>query len=76
MCRATQDQHKSLCQHKPWCEMVMHDSWWDKKIRSNPHNHLCNPHATNQIIGDSMQPVGDNQGFELEHFVVDCMTNH
>ena len=75
MCRATQDQHKSLCHHKLRCKTVMHDSRKDKDIRSNPFNCLWNHHAANQKIGDSMQPIGENKGFEWELYDHECITN-
>ena len=53
----------------------MHDSWKDKKIRLNPCNYLWNQHVANQKIGDSMQPIGENKGFEQELYDNECITN-
>ena len=55
--------------------MVMHDSRKDKEIISNPCNYLWNKHAANQKIGDNMQPIGENKGFEQEPFNWECITN-
>ena len=76
MCRVTQNQHKSLCHHKPRCKMVMHDSRKDKEIRLNPFIYLWNQHVANQKIGDNMQPIGKNKGFEWENSNRGCITNH
>ena len=75
MCRVTQDQHKILCHHKLRCKTVMHDSQKDKEIRSNPCSYLWNQHATNQKIGDNMQKIGENKGFEREIYDCECITN-
>ena len=69
----SQDQHKSLCHHKLRCKIVMHDSWKDKEIRSNTFIYLWNQHATNHKIGDNMQPIGENKGFERELYDCDCI---
>ena len=76
MCRVTQDQHKSLCHQKLRCKTVMYDSRKDKEIRSNPCIYLWNQHATNQKIGDNMQPIGENKGFEWKLCNHECITNH
>ena len=76
MCRVTQDQHKSLCHHKQRCKKIMHDSWKDKEIRSNPCYYLWSQHVSNQKIGDNIQPIGENKGFEQEHFDHECIMNH
>ena len=76
MCQVTQDQHKSLCHHKPRCKMVMHDSQKDKRIRSNPFICLWDQHVANQKIGDNIQTIGENKGFEWEHSNCECITNH
>ena len=55
--------------------MVMHESRKDKEIRSNPCNFLWNQHATNHKIGDSMQPIGENKGFERELYDHECIKN-
>ena len=55
--------------------MVMHDSWEHKEIRSNPSIHLWIQHATNQKIGDNMQPIGENKGFEWELYDRDYIAN-
>ena len=75
MFQVTQDQHKSLFHHKLRYKMVMHDSRKDREIRLNPCNYLWNQHASNQKIGDSMQPIGGNKGFEWELYDHECITN-
>ena len=75
MWQVTQDHHKSLCHQKLRCEIVMHDSQKDKKIRSNPFISLWNQHVANQKIGDSMQPIGEKKGFEQELYDHECIKN-
>ena len=53
----------------------MHDSQKDKEIRLNPWIYLWNQHTTNQKIGDNMQPIGENKGFEQELYDHECITN-
>ena len=68
MCQATQDQHKSLCHHKPRCKMIMHELYEDKEIRLNPSIHLWIQHVSNQKIEVSMQLIGEFKGFEQNLF--------
>ena len=42
----------------------MYDSRKNKEIRLNPFIYQWNKHAVNQKIGDNMQPIGENKGFE------------
>ena len=53
----------------------MHDPRKDKKIRSNPCKYLWNQHVANQKIGDNMQPIGENKGFERELYDHDYIAN-
>ena len=53
----------------------MHDSQKDEEIRSNPCNYLWNQHAANQKIGDNIQPIGENKGFEWELYDRDYIAN-
>ena len=53
----------------------MHESKKDKKIRSNPFIYLWNQHVANQKIGDNMQLIGENKGYEWELYDCECVTN-
>ena len=53
----------------------MHDSQKYKEIRLNPFNYLWNQHAANQKIGENMQPIGEEKGFEQELYDHDYIAN-
>ena len=53
----------------------MHDSWKGTKIRSNSCNYLWNQHVANHKIGDNMQPIGENKGFEPKIYDHDYIEN-
>ena len=65
-----------MCHQKPRCKMVVHDSRKDKEIRLNSFIYLWNQHVANQKIGDIMQPISENKGFEWEHSNHEWITNY